>query len=408
MAGALNRAFLTALLPALLVAAPSSLAGADATDSMVEELAEQLALQEDAEAEPEEEGKKGKKQKKAKKEKKDKRIEWVAVPIPFSNPTIESGLAPVVLAFYKLDPKDEKSPASYTGLGGFYSSNDSWGALLGQRLHINEDRWRVTAALGKVDLKYDFFGIGNTEGGQGRSIPLRQIGQGFFVECLRRVPGDVFLGLRYANAITEVSLNADLELPDPPFPVLLAPGIETRIAFLGFRVDRDTRDIPFYPTRGSQMTFSSDFYDEAWGSDWQYQSYGLAYNMYRALPKRQVIAYRAMGCYAGGEPPFWGLCSFGSKSDLRGYPSGRYRDYSMFATQAEYRVGLPKRFGAVAFAGLGGVASTFSDFRGEDLLPSVGVGIRWMVAKKNKINLRVDYAWGEGEQALYISVGEAF
>jgi len=90
---------------------------------------------------------------------------------------------------------------------------------------------------------------------------------------------------------------------------------------------------------------------------------------------------------------------------MRGYPAGRYRENAMFATQAEFSVSLPKRFGAAAFAG---VAPSLSEFSGDQLLPSVGLGVRWMVAPKNKINLRVDYAWGDGDQALYISIGEAF
>ena len=62
----------------------------------------------------------------------------------------------------------------------------------------------------------------------------------------------------------------------------------------------------------------------------------------------------------------------------------------------------------MAFAGAFQVAPNFSDLSGAELLPSVGVGLRWMVAVDARVNLRVDYAWGSGSDALYVGVGEAF
>ena len=67
-----------------------------------------------------------------------------------------------------------------------------------------------------------------------------------------------------------------------------------------------------------------------------------------------------------------------------------------------------KRWGMVVFGGLGQVAPGLFDFTSNNLIPSIGLGGRFLVATENRINVRVDYAWGEDSQALYISVGEAF
>jgi outer membrane translocation and assembly module TamA len=87
----------------------------------------------------------------------------------------------------------------------------------------------------------------------------------------------------------------------------------------------------------------------------------------------------------------------------------------MFATQAEYRLSLPEslgffgKFGFVAFAGVGEVAPSFSNLNSDELLPGGGAGIRFLVARQNRINFRIDYAWGKaGSRGLYIGVGEAF
>ena len=80
----------------------------------------------------------------------------------------------------------------------------------------------------------------------------------------------------------------------------------------------------------------------------------------------------------------------------------------MGATQVELRQHLIWRLGAVAFAGVGGVAPTLSELSGAQALPSAGFGLRLQPTPKIPVNLAVDYAWGRGSQGLYLSVGEAF
>jgi hemolysin activation/secretion protein len=94
--------------------------------------------------------------------------------------------------------------------------------------------------------------------------------------------------------------------------------------------------------------------------------------------------------------------------NLRGYVGGRYRDKSMLTAQAEYRWRFYKRWGAVAFAGVGQVAENFGDYNTDDLLPSAGIGARFMLSEKNRLNLSVDYAIGKDTSALYFYVAESF
>jgi hypothetical protein len=80
----------------------------------------------------------------------------------------------------------------------------------------------------------------------------------------------------------------------------------------------------------------------------------------------------------------------------------------MFATQLEYRVGLPWRLGLTGFGGLGGVAPEASKFRTKQFLPAGGTGIRFLLNKKFNVNLRTDFAWGKDNFTWSMSVGEAF
>jgi hemolysin activation/secretion protein len=115
-----------------------------------------------------------------------------------------------------------------------------------------------------------------------------------------------------------------------------------------------------------------------------------------------------MGCTANGSVPFYDLCLYGTNSDLRGYTGGEFQNRRMFATQAEYRRELPKRFGLVAFGGIGGVARNWSDFRSNELLPAAGAGLRFNLDNKNQINYRIDFAVGRAGRTLSIGIGEAF
>jgi len=98
-----------------------------------------------------------------------------------------------------------------------------------------------------------------------------------------------------------------------------------------------------------------------------------------------------MGCATPGEAPYYALCKFGQGVDLWGYIGGQYRDAAMFATQAEFRWKFWKRFGMVAFAGVGEVAESASDFNTENLLPSAGLGIRFMLSEDHRLNLSVEH-----------------
>jgi outer membrane translocation and assembly module TamA len=84
----------------------------------------------------------------------------------------------------------------------------------------------------------------------------------------------------------------------------------------------------------------------------------------------------------------------------------------MIASQAELRWRFYNKWGAVAFAGTGSIWG--NDSGGEEeferkWLPSAGLGLRYMVSKAKKINIRLDYALGvDGNQGLYFGVMEAF
>jgi hypothetical protein len=340
-------------------------------------------------------------------EKEEKKGEILIAPIPISNPTIGLGLALVGGYVYPMNKNDKVSPPSFTGGGGMYTDSKSWVVAVAQKAYLSEDRYRILGGIGIGEMNYDFYGVGTDSAKRGKSIPITQEAGGFLVEALRRIVWDSFAGLKYQFIKVRTSVDLSdrftqigLQIPRVVFDV--------RTAVLGLHIQRDTRDSTFYPRKGSLLDLQVDPYSEIWGGDFNYQVYSIAYNKYIGLDDRQVLAFRGYGRFTAGDVPFFHLCLFGTGSDLRGYTGGQYRDRMMLAAQAEYRLELPWRFGLAAFAGVGEVARALDDFNTKDLLPSAGAGVRYTIATKNHINLRLDFAWGKGSNGFYFSVGEAF
>ncbi|MGZ4830759.1 MAG: BamA/TamA family outer membrane protein [Candidatus Angelobacter sp.] len=301
---------------------------------------------------------------------------------------------------------DKVSPPSTVGGAGLITNNGTRAWALGAQLFLKQDTYEITAGYGHGNLDYSLYGIGIAAGNAGLKLPLEQTGHAFFVEALRRIVWKIFLGPRFLDGDSFLTLRPSSGQV-PPLPPDL--GLHTALRSLGVRIVRDTRNNHFYPLSGSKLEFTGDFFAQALGSKYSFQRYKLNYDKFVSLNKRQVLAYDAYVCDTGGQPPFYGNCIYGTAAELRGYVAGRYIDRHMFATQLEYRLFLPKRFGVAGFAGVGEVVPGGSQiFRSNQLLPAVGGGPRFVLSSKYHVNLRADFARGKDSWTWSMGVGEAF
>lgn len=333
--------------------------------------------------------------------------EWIIAPLPNHNPEFGWGIVARAGYIFSLDPNDKVSPPSTVGVGGYYSENHTWFAGLFGRFFIDEDRYRVIAGLMHAEVNYNFSGVGTDAGQSGQTLPVSQQMNGGLGEVLFKIMPGFYLGPRYVGANVHISVNpSDLNSPSPMG--IPASEVNTTMSGLGVHAQWDTRDSVFYPRKGYLADAEIDFHDPAIGDSFAYQVYKASYNRYVSLSERQVLAFRIMGQFESGDVPFYALSQFGKGSDLRGYKFGQYQDRQMIAGQVEYRLEITKRFGAVAFGGVGEVANSISEMTYDDLLPAGGVGIRYVLAEKNHVSIRFDYAWGRNGSQYYLTVGEAF
>jgi hypothetical protein len=329
---------------------------------------------------------------------------FVAAPLPISSPALGSGAIPVAAYIFSFNANDKASSPSAIAAAGLVTNNGSQGFAAGADLYVKEDTYRVTAAFVRGNLNYNLYGLG--AGSSQPQLPLNQTGQAFMGEFLRRVGWGIFIGPRFLRGSSLITLRPSNSGNDPLPPDL---GLHTTLTALGMRLDRDTRPNRFYPTTGTLLDFTAYFFSQGLGSKYSFQSYKFTFNKYGSLAKNQVLAYNLFACLTGGHPPFYGNCIYGTNNELRGYIAGRYLTRYMAATQLEYRLALPMRFGIVAFGGLGEVVPGGNQpFRTTNFLPGGGAGARFELSKKYHVNLRADFAAGKGSHTWSMGVGEAF
>jgi outer membrane protein assembly factor BamA len=182
-----------------------------------------------------------------------------------------------------------------------------------------------------------------------------------------------------------------------------------KVSGLGLSFTYDTRNNAFAPDRGMMLQFYFDNFASILGSDYQYTNFVLDLRRFFRISDRQVLAFQAYGFFNAGEVPLRSLASLGGASSMRGYYAGRYRDKNQAVLQAEYRVYLFWRLGAVAFGDMGNVGKDLQEINFQYLKYSYGGGLRVALNKKEKLNLRMDYGIGRGpNQGFYLQLGEAF
>lgn len=82
------------------------------------------------------------------------RGDFVVVPVPISNPTLDEGLVVGAAYFYPQSEEEKKlQPASVTAAAGLYTSNDSRAFALVQQNYWKNNQWRFTGAIGSADLR---------------------------------------------------------------------------------------------------------------------------------------------------------------------------------------------------------------------------------------------------------------
>jgi hypothetical protein len=330
----------------------------------------------------------------------------LAAPIPFKNSQLGWGLGLMLGAIHRFDPDTTLKPSTGAVMG-FYTENKSWGLAAMEMARFQHDDWRVRGLVSYMDLRYDYYGIGEEAGAAGQKIGIDQTMTFAVAVALRRVSKAVYLGPSLVWMQTTSRLQSqqpsDVPLPgaDMAQAELLAPGIQGEL---------DTRDDDYWPSHGSIARIKSAFFSSALGSSRDFQRYAATWSWFTRIRGDGVLlATNVNGAAAVGDVPFYALPSIGAgDGGLRGYTQGRYRDTVMGTAQAELRLHTKGRLGAAIFGGFGQVAPSVGELTKAQVLPAGGLGLRFQLTREYPMHMRFDYAWGKNGGLGYFGVSEAF
>lgn len=331
---------------------------------------------------------------------------FVGIPVVTSTPTLGFGLGAVGALLFSIDSASSKS---VVGIGGAYSDTQSWIFEVGSRVAFHGNAREGALGFNYFGLNYDFFGVGFEQGNAGNSVDISQNGDAQMLQMLGRVKGRFYVGPKYLHRGLSTSIRKIEPSASDTVLAVAKSEPDANTSALGFKAEYDSRNQQNEPTNGTEADFEAMFATSWLGTTNAYAWWRGWINQYVALSSHDaVLALRLTGCSTGHDAPIWELCLYGVDSDLRGYFGGRYRDNSMFTAQAEFRVPIVDRFGAVAFGGFGAVEPRFSDLAMDQLLPAGGVGVRYLIYESWHVKVGADVAWGRNGAAFYLRLGEAY
>ena len=331
----------------------------------------------------------------------DEKWGFVPVAVPITEPAIGYGGA-LGLAFIGKPSGAHAgfSRPSLTAVAGALTENGTWSVAGADLRQWMGDRLQtlVVALGGAINL--DFHGIGSTGLLEERPLAYTLEPIGGLVQAKYRLGGTkAWVGLNYMGAKTDVSFEAPPETPGLP-----ATGRTSRIGGLTPSLTWDSRDSLFTPGRGTYVEASAGFFGSALGGDDTFERAGVVAMQFLTLHPRWVLGARGDIDMSFGDMPFY-LRPYVS---LRGAPVLRYQGEHAAKLEAELRWQFWKRFSLVGFAGTGTAWNDLPGVENEQGVTTGGGGFRYELARKYKLHMGVDVAFGPDGPALYVQFGSAW
>lgn len=342
----------------------------------------------------------------------EKSVKWTVVPGPFYNPNLGWGIQVLPMVMYPVDKNDSVSPLSTT-MGFLLWSKPDWdiedSTIIGglyQKFHLNEDTWRISLYGAGARVLYRYYRPGNSPG---ENIDVWAYSRGFYsgVKGEYRTWKSLFTGLGYDFQVYDIygrTPLAQLFLDLAGVP----RGTQYNSSISGF-ASWDTRDSQFSPYSGILANLQGSYADEWLGSSTRYGQIIADYSQYMKLDSsvQQILAWNAKTQTGIGDVPENQLASLGSRGGIRGYMSGEFKDKSTIESQVEYRIFPIDRIGFAGFFGLGTIFG-HTPLSEATLFPAGGVGLRVAMIPEERVNARLDFAWGRDSFSIYFALGESF
>ncbi len=274
-------------------------------------------------------------------------------------------------------------------VGNVYWDNANW-------------HWRGKLLISKYPT--DFYGIGINSNKNHREV-FEPFSFEFENDIQYRLFGPLYGGLTFVQGYYKLLKMEDDGLAKDYFATQKKEGF---ISGIGVKLNYDSRDDSFFPSKGLLLEATYRYFLPALGSRFEFSYYELDLRGYISTFFNSVLALQLYFNAVDGKAPLSILPALGSQDLLRGYPAGRYRDNIYLAGQSELRFPIWWRFGGVFFFGAGKVQEELTQFFFKDLKVAGGFGLRFQMIRSRKINFRFDMGFTPEGFSFYFNLLEAF
>jgi outer membrane protein assembly factor BamA len=335
--------------------------------------------------------------------KQEKKIKIIPLPAIFYTPETRLGFGALTSLVFNLGEKSTTRNSNFQLLAA-YTLNEQIILQSKHNIFSKDEAMVYNGELSYYDFPILYYGVGNNTLKENEENLAYQVVI-FRERVLKKIKENLFIGLQY-----RFTNLYDIEFV-PEFLLGETQRIETqkgKNSGAGLSIVYDSRDNVLNARNGIFMEVSNFFHSKSIGGDFDFNRYTVDLRKYWDLSENDVIATQYFGEFNTSNTPFREMSLMGGETIMRGYYNGRYRDNQQMAIQGEYRRQVLPWLGLTAFSAFGDVASTFDQFDLGDFKWTAGGGLRFMVNKSDRINIRIDYGVGQNTSGFYFAFAEAF
>ncbi len=335
---------------------------------------------------------------------KNKRYKVIAIPLFFYVPETKFGGGAAGLVTFRFKKDSITTRPSSVQFGVAFTQLKQTLIYLPFQLWLKNEAFNIFGEVGYYKYNFFFWGIGNKQ-----AYNLQELYDVVFprikLNALKRIAPYTYAGVKYNFddfRVTRVDSAGLLSKGD------IVGSNGGMVSSLGLVFKYDSRDNLFYPTKGYFVELSFQVDNKVIGSSFNNSRLFFDAATYFTTKFKHTLAVNAYSIVGDGVIPFNQMALLGGTKKMRGFYEGRYRDKNLLMFQTEYRAPLFWRMGAVAFISVGDVSDKISNFKINEFKLAYGGGLRVLLDKKQKINVRLDVGWADPKPNFYLTVIEAF
>lgn len=337
-----------------------------------------------------------------------KRFRFTPLPVIYYSPETRLGLGGLLAAnFETVKLPDSLTTTSYAQTYFLYTQQKQYDFGFKTRVYMPKNKTILQVKFNYTYFSEYYFGIENEDPlSKKDTIEYNQIAGDF--RFYKKLKKHVFLGGAFRfNKISNVNsgighLQMDKPLGyDDYWGVGFAPALTI-----------ETRDSFVYPRKGFYLEALFFIQPSFNKTSYAFQSLKIDVRKYFPvtwLSEFDALALQFVANLNGGDVPFKDMADIGGANTMRGYYTGFYRYNNLYAFQTEYRAHVWWRLGFTAWVGAALTPTKWYSIGDNSVKPNAGIGLRLMLNKNDRLNIRVVQGFGkEDQKGFYLDIVEAY